>query len=155
MTINIQLTTIVAAIAALDFGNGVNNLTLAQIPANAETALPCFFPNPNDNAFITDMTFTPLTFGTGGTAKMNLEYTLNYRYLHAVVGSGGGLLSNYEPMINNVMDILKTIFTNDTVTGAVDVKLLGVPAVGNLSDAGTAMQYHGVDFSLRITEYIQ
>ena len=150
MTIALNLVTVAESIADLDIA-GVTVRDIDQIPEAALTLLPVLYPLPN--GFITDMTFTRQT--QGNSAAMDLSYTLHYRYLHAIVGSGGGLLTVYSGMIENIVKILEAIFGNSNLTGAVDVELNGVSDIGVMFDPAGQTQYHGVDITLRVLEFVQ
>jgi hypothetical protein len=152
MTINCQLDTVTNSIAALTV-TGVTIKDIHDIPENAMETGPIMFPRPD--GFVTDMTFTRESQGGGGTALMNLGYTLTYVYCHAPIGSGpDGLFSTYSGMITNIVLILEKIFASDNITGAVDMQLAGVSNIGPVQDpAGNA--YHGVEITLRVLEFIQ
>lgn len=151
MTITINFITIADSLAGLQI-DGVNVLGLDQIPENALPIVPVFFPRPED--FITDMTFERVSFGADNVAKMNLNYVLNYRFLHAPVGAGGGLLAAYNGLITNLAEILKAIFSDSNPADAVDMTLQGISNIGPLEDpAGN--EYHGVEIALQVLEYTQ
>jgi hypothetical protein len=151
MTITVNIVTVAQSISNIGIA-GINVRDIDNIPENAMPILPVLFPVPN--GFITDTNFERVTFG-GSSAKMDLVYTLHYRYLHAVVGSGGGLLAVYEGLLTNLAKILEKIFYNHAPTGAVDMVLSSVSDIGVLTDPGGQTMYHGVDFALRITEFVQ
>lgn len=151
MTVTVNLVTVADSIANLSI-SGVNVKDIDQIPESALPVLPVLFPLPN--GFITDVNWTRLTLGDA-EAQMNLEYVLHYRYLHAVVGSGGGLLAVYSDMITNIAAILKKIFENSTLLGAVDITLESVSDIGALPDPAGQTQYHGVNIALRVLEFTQ
>jgi len=152
MTVAILLEDIVSDIAALSVA-GVNIRDLDQIPENAKNILPVLFPVPN--GFITDLIWTRESFGAETAAAMNLTYVLHYRYLHAIVGSGGGLLAVYGGMIRNIILILKAIFSDSSLGAAVDVTLNSISDIGVHTDPAGELQYHGVEITLKVTEYIQ
>jgi hypothetical protein len=152
MTINCQIDTITNSIAGLSV-TGVTIKDIHDIPESAALLLPVMFPRPNE--FITDLTFTRVSQGGGGTALMDVSYTLNYVYCHAPIGSGvGGLFSSYNSLITNIALILEKLFASDNITGAVDMTVAGISSVGPVADpAGNP--YHGVEISLRILEFAQ
>ena len=149
---SISLEQVVGAIADLDV-SGVNVRDIDNIPTNAKTILPVLYPLPN--GFITELTWTRESFGSDAVAAMNISYVLHYRYLHAVVGSGGGLLSVYAGMINNIVKILAALFADSNPSGAVDMTLVTISDIGALPDPSGELQYHGVDITIRVLEYIQ
>jgi len=152
MTITVNLATVADSISNLSI-SGVNVKDIDQIPESALSVLPVFYPRPNE--FITDLKWSRESYGADSAAAMNLTYTLHYYYLHAVVGSGGGLLAVYSGLITNLVLILKAIFENSNPTGAVDMQLLSISSIGVLTDPAGETKYHGVEVSLRITEFIQ
>lgn len=151
MTIALNLVTVAGSIAELNIP-GVTVRNIDQIPESALPLLPILFPVPN--GFVTEIEFVPVTMGANAAA-MNLSYTLNYRYLHAVVGSGGGLLSVYTGLIVNLVAILTEIMGNGSPDGAVEMKLQSVSDIGALSDPAGQTMFHGVNISLRVLEFIQ
>lgn len=152
MTATIVLEDVADAIAALSVA-GVNIRDIDQIPETAKNILPVFFPVPN--GFITDLAWSRESFGADADAKMNLTYILHYRYLHGVVGTGGGLLAVYAAMIRNIINILKAIFADSNLGDAVDVTLNGISDIGVHTDPTGELKYHGVEITLKVTEYIQ
>ena len=152
MTIAINLVTVADAIAALNI-SGVTVRDIDQIPESALPILPVLYPRPNE--FITNLKWSRETYGADSAAAMNLTYVLHYHYLHAVVGSGGGLLSVYSGLITNLVKILAAIFDDSNPSGAVDMQLVSISSVGVLTDPAGETKYHGVEISLQVTEYIQ
>jgi len=152
MTTDIVLEDVVNAIAALNIA-GVNVRDLDKIPETAKNIMPVLYPVPND--FVTDLAWSRETFGGDAAAAMNMTYTLHYKYLHAIVGSGGGLLAVYAGMIRNIIKIMQAIFADSSLGDAVDVTLSGISGLGVHTDPAGEMQYHGVDITLRVIEYIQ
>lgn len=152
MTIAVNLETIATAIAGISV-TGVNMRGIDKIPENALSILPVFYPSPT--GFVTDMAFERVSFGADNSAKMNLTYTLNYTYLHAPVGSGGGLLAVYAGMITNIVLILEAIFANSTPNGAINMELAGISDIGVQTDPAGETNYHGVSIAFRVEEYVQ
>ena len=152
MTIAINLVTVADAIAALNI-SGVTVRDIDQIPESALPILPVLYPRPNE--FITNLKWSRESYGADSAAAMNLTYVLHYHYLHAVVGSGGGLLSVYSGLITNLVKILAAIFDDSNPSGAVDMQLVSISSVGVLTDPVGETKYHGVEISLQVTEYIQ
>lgn len=152
MTINVQIDTVIASIANISV-SGVTVCGLNSIPENALSIVPVLFPSPD--GLVTDMTFTPVSYGSDTQRMMDLEYTLNYRFLHSVVGSGGGLLSTYGDFITKLTLILEAILGNSTPGGSVDMSLQGVSDIGPMVDPGESATYHGVDIQLRVKEFAQ
>lgn len=152
MTIAVNFTTVTNSIAALTVA-GVTIKDVDEIPMDALKILPVMFPKPDN--FITNVTFSRETYGTGGTAKMNFSYTLNYRYLHSPVGARLNMLSAYSGLITNLAAILVEIFENDKLAGLVDLQLESIGQIGPLTDLAGQTTYHGVDIGLRVLEFAQ
>lgn len=152
MTITVNLATIAESIAALNI-SGVHVRDIDQIPESAMSILPVLYPRPNE--FVTNMSFERETFGGDSGATMTLRYVLNYQYLHAVVGSGGGLLAVYNGLITNLVRILEAIFADSNPDGAWDMQLLTVSNIGVLTDPAGMEKYHGVEISLQVIDNIQ
>lgn len=151
MTVTVGLITVADSISNLSI-SGVNVRDIDQIPENALAILPVLFPLPN--GFVTDVVFSRQSMGDA-EALMNMEYVLHYRYLHAAIGSGGGLLAAYSGLLTNLAAIVKKILESSNVTGAVDVTLQSVSGIGPLPDPGGQTQYHGVDIALKVLEFAQ
>ena len=152
MTIDINLEDVASAIAALSIA-GVTVRDIDSIPVNAKMMIPVLYPVPN--GFVTDLTWSRETFGTESVHAMNLTYVLHYKYLHAIVGSGGSLLSVYGAMIRNIIKIIKAILEDSDLGGAVDVTLNTISDIGVHTDPAGEMQFHGVDITIKVLEYIQ
>lgn len=152
MTIAVNFVTVADSISKLSIA-GVNVFDIDQIPAKAMGNLPALFPAPD--GFISDISFSRVTKGSNGTAKMDFSYTLKYRFLHSPVGSGGGLVSTYADLIAKLALILVTIFTNDSIPGALDMQLQNVSDISPMLDPAGSAEYHGVDIMLRVEEIAQ
>lgn len=151
MTISVETPNVAAEIAQLDFGD-INTRDLDNIPDSAALLCPILIPQPND--FITSITPTTMSLGSNGDPKLNLEYTLNYVYLHAEAGSGIGAFSMYASVIANLKKILEVILGNDAIDSAIDLKIESVGNIGVIEDpAGN--EFWGLLFSLRVLEYAQ
>ena len=152
MTISVSLLTVTNSIAALSV-SGVTIKDADEIPTVADKICPVMYPLPN--GFITNMVFTRESSGGGGTAKMNLEYTLHYRYLHTVAGANLNLLEVYDALLTNLLAIMVAVFGNDNIAGAVDMTLDSVSDIGPLVDPAGTTTFLGVDIGLRILEFVQ
>lgn len=151
MTVSVNFETVTNSIAALSI-SGVTIKDIDEIPEDAAMLTPILFPQPP--GFITDIAPSFETFGSNGAAKMNLEYTLNYVYLHAPVGSGINAFAPYAGMITKLAAIIVAIMSNDAITGLVDLKLNALPNLGIVTSPND-VDYWGVLISLRVTEYVQ
>jgi hypothetical protein len=151
MSINVQFATVIDAISNLSV-SGVTLKDVDTIPENVQLLCPVLFPRPDN--FITEVTPEFVTYGSLGTAKINLSYTLNFMYCHAPIGSGlGGVFANYGSLITNLELILEKILESDVVTGAVDLQLAGVNIAPITDPAGN--NYFGAEIALRVQEFAQ
>lgn len=151
MTVASNLSTISASIASLSL-TGIINKGITAIPDTASMLTPIVFPQPND--YMTNVKPEFVSFGSNGTAKMDLSYTLNYVYLHCEIGSGLTTYDIYSALITNLVVIIVAIMSNDAITGLIDMQLGNISTIGAIKDpAGN--QYFGVLFSLNILEHIQ
>ncbi|MCR4308375.1 MAG: hypothetical protein NUV80_07540 [Candidatus Berkelbacteria bacterium] len=151
MTVTCSVNTVATSIAGLTI-TGVTIKDITAIPDSANMLCPILIPQPNGYMSNTSMTFE--TFGSNGTAKMNMEYDLNYVYLHCEAGSGVNAFAPFSSLMTNLAAILVVILSNDKVNGLVDMKLGSVGEIGIINDpAGNS--YWGVLFSLHCLEYVQ
>ena len=151
MTITVAFSTVSDSIAGLTI-TGVTVKDIDQIPDNADLLGPILFPQPND--FITELSVERMSFGGGGTAKMDMTYTLNYVYLHCAAGGNIGAFGAYSGIITNLAVIVTAILTNDNISGPVDFEMQTVPSIGVIDDpAGN--QFWGALLSFKVTEHTQ
>jgi len=123
-----------------------------SVPENAIDFCPVLYPIPN--GWVTDMQFTIQSLGGDSGRKIDVAYTLNYRFLYAPIGSGS-TLANYAGIITKLELILEAIMGNSTPSGSVNMDLLGVSNLGAMTDVAGQTMYHGVDIAVRVLEYAQ
>ena len=151
MTVTSAISTIADSIAGIVI-SGVTIKDIDQIPDAAAMLCPLMIPSPAN--FVSDYNMTFETFGSMGAAKMNSVYTLNYIYLHCELGSGVNSFAPYADVMSKVQTILVAIFSNDKVTGLVDLSLQSISPVGVITDpAGN--ECGGVQIALRVLEHNQ
>jgi hypothetical protein len=151
MTIEIKLKAIADAISGLTI-TGVNMFDIDHIPLNCIDSCPAFFPVPN--GFVTDFHTSRESLGDDSTRKINVVYVLNYRYLHAPIGSGS-TLENYAGILSNMVTIVEVVLGNTSLGGAIDIDEPVVSDIGAMTDLAGQNQYHGVDIALRVLEFVQ
>lgn len=151
MTITIGFTTVADSISKLSI-SGVTVLDIDKVPDSAQMLCPVMFPQPDN--FVTDINVERVTVGSGGTAKMDMTYTLNYVFLQAEIGSGISAFSAYSNIISNIATIMGVILVSDNITGAVDLTLNTIGEIGAIEDP-SGNQYWGVLFSFNILEFVQ
>jgi len=111
---------------------------------------PLLAPRPND--FISGLTVIPVNFGTGTAHKLDVSYTMTYRYFHKPVGSGD-LAFTWSEMVDYVYKIFDAILINDALTGLIDLTLTSVSEFGEVVDGANNL-FHGCDISFRVLEFV-
>lgn len=153
MTVNVKITTVATSIAALTWPSGVTVKDFSNMPANGVLQPKMMYPNAEatwDNVEINQE-----TYGTMGAEKQDLFYDMGYRYLHCTpVGGPGGIYDIYGGIVSMIASLMVVFMSNDTVTGAVDVRLINATRPQIVTDpAGN--QFWGCDFTLRVQEFCE
>ncbi len=149
MTITCNVNTVASSLAGLTI-SGVTVKDIDEIPDTARMLAPILIP-ATDYMSGTRMSFE--TFGSNGTAKVNMEYDLNYMFLYSEVG-GINAFAPFSPLMTKLALVLETIMSNDKINGLVDMKLNSVSNVGIITDPA-GVQFWGVQISLHVLEYSQ
>lgn len=106
---------------------------------------------PNPEGFLTDLRLEYQSFPHGADAKVNILYTLNYRFLGTQIGVGASLLTGYAAMVSKVILIINAIVTNHTAgSGAVEIELGGVTFGAREDPSGNG--FHGADIAINVME---
>ena len=151
MTITIGFKTVADSISKLKV-TGIKFLDIDKIPDAGQMLCPVLFPQPDN--FVTGMEVERMTVGGGGTALMDMRYTLNYVFLQAELGSGIRAFEAYAGMIANIASIIKVILENDDISGAVDLQVNTIGELGAVTDpAGN--EFWGTLLSFSVLEQIQ
>lgn len=150
MTITSSIATVADSIAGLTI-SGVTIKDIDQIPDTARMLCPLLIPKPDN--FVTNLSVSFETYGSNGGAKINTNYTLNYVFLFCEVG-GISSFAAFSGLVTKLSAILVAINSNDTITGAVDVKINSIGNIGVITDPA-GIEYWGLEFSLRVLEYSQ
>lgn len=149
MTISVSLATVADSISKLTI-SGVTVKDMDEITSSYLAGPATFSPRPDN--FVSDLSVTPSSLGSGGTKQVDIKYTLNYVYYHCALGSVLNF-SMYSAMVTNIAAILVALITNDVVSGAVDLTVTGLSNIGPVVDpAGNA--FHGCNISVQITELV-
>lgn len=145
-----EITTIADSISALSV-SGVKICDLDEIPDAVDFRQPTIFPLAYN--FVTDLALTRDSYGGGSTAKMTIEYNLNYRLCFAPVEEGRGLFGVYKNMVTAAYRFLDAVIAIDTLEGLEDIYPADTVAFGYVQDmAGNP--FHGCDFVIHILEFI-
>lgn len=151
MTVNIQLLTVTASIAALTFP-GVTVLDVDEVPNNLNLVTCRLYPNPD--GFAGDVDPSAVTLGVGGNESQDLPYTLRYRYWHCgPLGTGGPIGENLLSCLTNIIAIMKIFMTNDTVSGAIDLRLKSMSRFPIMVKDPAGNDGWGCDFTIKVLEY--
>lgn len=148
MTIVSSISTVANSIAGLTI-SGVTIKDIDQIPDSARLLCPLLIPRPNN--YLTDISVNFDTFGSNGTAQISTSYTLNYVFIFCEVG-GISSFDAFAGLVTKLSAILVAINSNDTITGAVDMKVNSVGDIGVITDPA-GIEYWGLEFSMRVLEY--
>ena len=153
MSYTVKLADICTGIAALSI-TGVKIRDITKIPASGNMVTPIMFPMPDDN-FITGLTPTPVTYGTGGLERMDLDYDLNYVYAHCPIAAAlGGPYQAYASLIVNVIKIIVAIMSNDNIRDGTELRLKTITKCGPVTDpAGN--QFWGCALTFHVKEYLE
>jgi hypothetical protein len=146
----LQIATVAASIAGLTIA-GVVIKDLDEIPTSVGTRDSVLMPLPE---YITNPGMERDSFGGGSTAKMTVQYTLNYRFFLAPVGTyRNKTLGWMADLTDKVGAIWDAILEIDTLDGCIDIVPGPVINMGIVNDPADAA-YYGCDLSFVITEFV-
>ncbi len=150
MALNIQ--TVCNSIAELTVA-GVDIKDLDEIPESLDQMdAPVIIPKPD--GFISTLTYTRQSLGTGDVAAIDIGYVLTYRMLHSAIGEGmDGVFETYPDLVAKASLFLDTIIANDTITGAVDIQPLTIANFDPVQDP-FGNWFHGCDIGIQVTEFV-
>ena len=146
---SIKLITVLDSISALSV-SGVTVKDLNEVTEAWQIRGAVLYPDISNL-----MTFNPpvrQSFGTAGRERLDVSYTLNYRFLYAPIGSGRGVKDIYSGMMTKISAILDALNVMDAPTGSIDMTaqiVQGNPVVKD--PAGN--DFWGCDFSISVLEY--
>jgi hypothetical protein len=148
MTVSLNLANIANAISNLSV-TGVTVKDKDEI-AGAWVSLPnVLYPKPD--GWITNFKIKYATVMQGASAKMDISYTLNYRFLGVQVGDISTFPKSYSLLVDKLVLIVNAIIAMDApYSGAMEMILGGVDIGAKIDPAGN--NYFGADFALLITE---
>jgi hypothetical protein len=147
---SLQITSIADAISKLTV-TGVKFRDLDEIKEGLGVRdTPCFMPKPD--GYVTDFEVVRDSYGAAAQRRMTVEYTLNYSFFYAVIGSGRLGLEKYSEMVVKAFSIIDAIIAYDSTVTA-DLEVIGGAQFGPVVDpAGNV--YHGCIISVRVTEFV-
>lgn len=148
MAISSLLADITEAISELSI-DGVTVKDTNQIAASWVSLPNVLYPNPEE--FITNFQLQYQSMPRGAEAKVDIRYTLNYRFLGTQIGDMGNLGKAYASMIGKVLLIIAAMMeTTSPYDGRVDMELANVTVGARVDPAGNG--FHGADIALNIVE---
>jgi len=146
----LAISTVADSISKLSV-TGLTIKDINEIPAGTDSRGKTLIPKPN---FMTDFSMERDSFGGGSTAKMTVNYTLNYRMLYKPVGAGRqNVLEYYDDLTSMIGLVLDAVLAIDTLTGTVDIVPLSVTNMGLVNDPADQAWY-GCDFAFRVMEFV-
>ena len=148
---SLAIVTVADSISKLSV-SGVTLKDLDKIPTTVRSRdCPIFYPRPD--GFLSGVVPEKASMGSGSGAQWDIQYTLNYRFLYAPIGSERGLFAVVPTMVAKIALLIDAILANDVITGAIDLQIFDIGEFGPVSDPMGNM-FHGCDFSLEILEHI-
>jgi hypothetical protein len=145
----LAITTVSTSIAALSV-SGVTICDLGNIPPSGERVCPILFPDPENplSSFVAER----VSYGGGSSALEDVDYDLNYIYLHCELGAGRTGLDYIEAAVEKVQAIYDAVLSVDTFTGGVDIMPTSNVRLVTLSDP-SGKQYLGCNLTFHVKEF--
>ena len=148
MTVSLNLANIANAISDLSI-SGVTVKDKDEIVGNWTPLPNVLYPQPE--GWITGFGIDYVTVMQGASAKMDISYTLNYRFLGVQVGDISIFPASYSALVDKLILIINAIIGMDApYAGSVEMKISGVEIGPRTDPAGN--NYFGADFALNIVE---
>jgi len=146
----LRVATISNSIAALSV-SGLVLKDIDEIPAEVGDRTPILIPMPD---YMTDFEMVRDSFGSGDTAKMTVQYTLNYRLCYIRAGAGrANVLEYFDNMVSMCAAIMDAVLAIGVFTGAEDIVPVGIVNMGIVNDPAD-QPYYGCDLSFRVLEFV-
>jgi len=146
---SLAITTVCTSIAAVTVA-GVKICDLDNIPPSGTRVTPILFPDPANP--ISNMECTPESYGGGSSRLMDVDYDLNYVYIHCEVGAGRTGLDYLEDCILKVQAIYDAVLSIDVFAGGVDILPTSNIQIITMTDPsgknylGCALTFHVKEF---------
>jgi hypothetical protein len=145
----LSLTTVADSISKIS----VSGLTIKDLDETLDNVTsrdtPVMMPAPE---FISDINAEVMAMGTGAVKKLDVYYTLNYRFFFQEVGANRKLSDVYDAMIAQLSLLIDALLLNDVVTGAIDLQIASISGNGITVDP-VGESFFGFDIGLRIMEF--
>lgn len=148
MTVSLNLANVANAIAAISI-SGVTVKDKDEI-VGSWTPLPnVLYPRPD--GWITNFRIEYVSIEQGANAKMNILYTLNYRFLGVQAGDLSIFPAAYSALVDKLILIVNAIVALDApYSGSVQLEISGVEIGPRTDPAGN--NFFGADFAVNIME---
>ncbi len=112
-----------------------------------DTPVMMLAPSP-----ISDIVPEVVALGTGSTKRLNVEYTLNYRFFYQKVGANRKLKDVFDGLMTKLGLTVDVLLINDVVAGALDLQIVGITGGPVVVDPINE-SFFGYDIALRILEF--
>ena len=132
--------------------SGVTIKDINEIPESV-TVRDCPIMYPEPDGFISGLTYTRDSTGSGSVALATVNYNMTYAFLYTSVGSGRGLFDVYDDMLTKVGLIIDAIIISDGITGVVDLTIGDAIQFGAVPDPAGNM-FIGTRLVFQIVEFI-
>ena len=149
----IQTTEVATAFAALSpFDSDIKILDLDEVLEKVtKRDTPLLMPA---GEFFTTPALGPKSLGTGSTAQFNLTYILTYRFFYKAVAATRSRAQILQGFVGKTTAIIDNIILNDTLTGAIDFRVVSIGAFAQVVDPSEVTMFWGTDIGIQVTEFI-
>ncbi len=148
MTVSLNLANIANAISAMSV-SGVTVKDKDEIIGNWTPLPNVLYPKPD--GWITGFSIDYVTVMQGASAKMDISYTLNYRFLGVQAGDISIFPAAYSALVDKLILIINAVISLDApYSGTVELKLGGVEIGPRTDPSGN--NFFGADIALNIVE---
>jgi hypothetical protein len=150
MTFSLNLGNIADAISNISVP-GVTVRDKDEIAASWVSVPNVLFPNTENDGWITEFNLDYKALPRGGSAPVNVMYTLRYRFLGTQVGSIATFPDSYNDLVKKVIAIINAmVAVHDPYSGSVNMEVTSISLGPRTDPAGN--NYFGADISLSIEE---
>lgn len=148
MTVALNLANISNAIAAISI-SGVTVKDKDEVIGNWTPLPNVLYPKPD--GWITGFKIDYATVMQGASAKMDISYTLNYRFLGVQAGNLSIFPAAYSSLVDKLILIINAFIALDApYAGSVELKIGGVEIGPRQDPAGN--NFFGADIALNVME---
>ena len=145
----LAITTVCTSIAVLTVA-GVSIKDLGHIPPSGERLTPILFPDPANP--LSNFVATTESFGGGSSRLLDVDYDLNYIYIHCEMGTGRTGLDYLEGAMLKIQAIYDAVLSIDTFTGGVDILPTSNVMLNVITDP-SGKNYYGCNMTFHVKEF--